>query len=84
MAAVLVGQFHARDAAGRVYPVHEFQESTPDLDGANDGAPVMTYRLAIGDRVKHIEGDVFVVVQSNVEIIRETKFSGTKPEAAAE
>jgi hypothetical protein len=24
------------------------------------------------------------VVQSNVEIIRETKFSGTKPEAAAE
>ncbi|WPP01485.1 hypothetical protein SFA35_09090 [Pseudomonas sp. HR96] len=84
MAAVLVGQFHARDAAGRVYPVHEFQESTLDADGGSLSAPITTYRLAIGDRVKHIEGDLFVVVQSNVEITRETEHGTVKAEPAAE
>ena len=37
MAAVMVGQFHARDAEGRIYPVHEFQESTLQLDGSTLG-----------------------------------------------
>ena len=84
MAAVLVGQFHARDAAGRVYPVHEFQESTLDVDGASAGAPITTYRLAIGDRVKHVEGDLFLVIQSNIEITREPNHSVAKAEPAAE
>ena len=84
MAAVLVGQFHARDAAGRVYPVHEFQESTLDVDGISLSAPITTYRLAIGDRVKHVEGDLFVVVQSNVEITREPQRGAVKAEAAGE
>lgn len=47
MAAVLVGQFHARDAEGRVYSVHEFEDTQ-----ATGDQPVMTYKLAIGDRVK--------------------------------
>ncbi|KPX17374.1 hypothetical protein ALQ28_04087 [Pseudomonas syringae pv. delphinii] len=68
MASVLVGQFHARDAEGRVYPVHEFQESQPDE--AQDGQPVITYRLAIGDRVKHLGGEDFQLVQSGVKITR--------------
>ncbi|OCR24879.1 hypothetical protein AFK24_12220 [Pseudomonas syringae] len=68
MASVLVGQFHARDAEGRVYSVHEFQESQPS---AADGTePVSTYRLAIGDRVKHLGGDVFQLLQSGVEMTR--------------
>ena len=67
MAAVLVGQFHARDAEGRIYPVHEFQESTPAAEG---GAQTSTYKLAIGDRVKHLGDDRFELVQSGVEIIR--------------
>lgn len=54
MAAVMVGQFHARDAEGRIYPVHEFQESTLQLDGSTLGAPITTYRLAIGDKVNQI------------------------------
>ncbi|NBA95952.1 hypothetical protein [Pseudomonas sp. R5(2019)] len=66
MAAVLVGQFHARDAEGRIYPVHEYQESTPQADGSN----LTTYRLAIGDRVNHVEDDVFELVQSGVKITR--------------
>jgi hypothetical protein len=84
MAAILVGQFHARDAAGRVYPVHEFQESTLDADGESLSAPIITYKLAIGDRVKHIEGDLFIVVQSNVEITREHESRPAKPAPAAE
>lgn len=70
MAAILVGQFHARDAAGRVYPVHEFQESTLDGDGESLSAPIITYKLAIGDRVNHLGDDRFQLVQSGVEIIR--------------
>jgi len=54
MAAVLVGQFHARDAEGRIYSVHEFQESTPSADGFAGGTPVTTYNLALRQPVKHI------------------------------
>ncbi|WP_296181322.1 hypothetical protein [Pseudomonas sp. UBA1879] len=68
MASVLVGQFHARDAEGRVYPVHEFRESQPDeVDGKE---PVSTYRLAIGDRVNHLGGDEFELVQSGIKLTR--------------
>lgn len=72
MAAVMVGQFHARDAEGRIYPVHEFQESTPtlDADGNTLSVPKTTYRLAIGDRVNHLGDDRFELVQSGVEIVR--------------
>jgi hypothetical protein len=66
MAAVLVGQFHARDAEGRIYPVHEFKESTP----AEGSAPTSTFKLAIGDRVNHLGDDRFQLVQSGVEIVR--------------
>jgi hypothetical protein len=52
MAAVLVGQFHARDAEGRVYSVHEFQESNPSVDGITGSEPV--YKLAIGDRINKV------------------------------
>ncbi|KAF0866808.1 hypothetical protein [Pseudomonas sp. LD120] len=71
MAAVLVGQFHARDAEGRVYSVHEFQESMPTLEGAAGLEPVTTYRLAIGDRVKKLDDNQFLLVQSDVTIVRE-------------
>ena len=71
MAAVLVGQFHARDAEGRVYSVHEFQESTPQADGLSSSEPVTTYRLAIGDRVKKLDDNQFLLVQSDVTITRE-------------
>ncbi|WP_223470584.1 MULTISPECIES: hypothetical protein [unclassified Pseudomonas] len=70
MAAVLVGQFHARDAEGRVYSVHEFQESTPSPDG-NGKEPVTTYKLAIGDRVNKLEDGKFMLVQSQIELTRE-------------
>ncbi|MBL0845242.1 hypothetical protein [Pseudomonas mediterranea] len=70
MAAVLVGQFHARDAEGRVYSVHEFQESTPTPDG-NGKEPVTTYKLAIGDRVSKLDEDRFLLVQSGIELVRE-------------
>jgi len=70
MAAVLVGQFHARDAEGRVYSVHEFQESTPSPDG-NGKEPVTTYKLAIGDRVNKLDDGKFVLVQSQIELTRE-------------
>ncbi|QVM89714.1 hypothetical protein JYG34_17000 [Pseudomonas entomophila] len=70
MAAVMVGQFHARDAEGRIYPVHEFQESTLQADGSTLGEPVTTYRLAIGDRVNHLGEDRFELAQTGVEIIR--------------
>jgi hypothetical protein len=71
MAAVLVGQFHARDAEGRVYSVHEFQESTPSHDGLAGSAPVTTYKLAIGDRVNKLDDNAFVLVQTGVTLIRE-------------
>ena len=71
MAAVLVAQFHARDAEGRVYSVHEFQDSTPSADGFSSCAPVTTYKLAIGDRVNKLDGNEFVLVQSGVTITRE-------------
>ncbi|MCU1752263.1 hypothetical protein [Pseudomonas sp. 6D_7.1_Bac1] len=71
MAAVLVGQFHARDAEGRVYSVHEFQESTPSQDGIAGPAPVTTYKLAIGDRVNKVDDNEFLLVQSGVTITRE-------------
>lgn len=71
MAAVLVGQFHARDAEGRVYSVHEFQESNPSADGFTGSEPVTTYKLAIGDRVNKLDEGTFVLVQSGVELIRE-------------
>ncbi|AIG01432.1 Uncharacterised protein [Pseudomonas fluorescens] len=68
MAAVLVGQFHARDAEGRVYSVHEFQESTSSDGGAE---PVISYKLAIGDRVNKVDDNTFVLVQSQVSLTRE-------------
>ncbi|WP_223487502.1 hypothetical protein [Pseudomonas sp. A-RE-19] len=71
MAAVLVGQFHARDAEGRVYSVHEFQESTPSHDGLAGPASVTTYKLAIGDRVNKLDDNEFVLVQSGVTLTRE-------------
>ncbi|HJR32200.1 MAG TPA: hypothetical protein VJ889_26060 [Pseudomonas sp.] len=71
MAAVLVGQFHARDAEGRIYSVHEFQESTPSHDGQAGSAPVTTYKLAIGDRVNKLDDNAFVLVQTGVTLIRE-------------
>ena len=72
MAAVLVGQFHARDAEGRVYSVHEFQESNPPLDGLAGSAPTTTYKLAIGDRVEKLDGDEFRLIQSVTVIKRES------------
>ncbi|WP_223441772.1 MULTISPECIES: hypothetical protein [Pseudomonas] len=68
MAAVLVGQFHARDAEGRIYSVHEFQDSTPAADGSG---PVTTYKLAIGDRVNKVDDNEFMLVQTGVTITRE-------------
>ncbi|MHC8309147.1 hypothetical protein ACYZUC_05975 [Pseudomonas sp. GT1P32] len=68
MAAVLVSQFHARDAEGRVYSVHEFQESTPSADGLT---AVTTYKLAIGDRVNKLDENEFLLVQSGVTLTRE-------------
>ncbi|HEX8590194.1 hypothetical protein [Pseudomonas sp.] len=69
MASVLVGQFHARDAEGRVYSVHEFRESQPDE--ADGKEPVSTYRLAIGDRVKHLGGEEFELIQGKIKLKRE-------------
>ncbi|MDD1002591.1 MULTISPECIES: hypothetical protein [Pseudomonas] len=71
MAAVLVGQFHARDAEGRVYSVHEFQESNPSADGLAGMEPVTTYKLAIGDRINKIDDTQFELVQSGVMLTRE-------------
>jgi len=70
MTAVLVGQFHARDAEGRIYPVHEFQEATLEADGSAASLPITTYKLAIGDRVKHLGENRFELMSSGVEIIR--------------
>ncbi|MBC3383114.1 hypothetical protein HU715_010935 [Pseudomonas sp. SWRI12] len=79
MAAVLVGQFHARDAEGRVYSVHEFQESEPSADGS--GKDVVTYKLAIGDRVSKLDEDRFLLVQSGIELKREAATFTSEPEA---
>ncbi|WP_191833680.1 hypothetical protein [Pseudomonas fluorescens] len=70
MTAVLVGQFHARDAEGRIYPVHEFQEATLEADGSAASLPVTTYKLAIGDKVNHLGDNRFELARSGVEIIR--------------
>lgn len=84
MAAVLVGQFHARDAEGRVYSVHEFQESTPSADGHGGTEPVTTYKLAIGDRVNKLDDNQFLLVQSNITIVREPDtYVGSRPEITA-
>ena len=72
MAAVLVSQFHARETEGRVYSVHEFQESTPSADGLT---AVTTYKLAIGDRVNKLDENEFLLVQSGVTLIREPEAS---------
>jgi hypothetical protein len=48
--------------------VHEFQESQPDA--ASGTEPVSTYRLAIGDRVNHLGGDDFELLQSGVKMTR--------------
>jgi len=69
MAAVLVGQFHARDAEGRVYSVHEFQESNPSADGLTGSEPI--YKLAIGERVNKVNENEFLLVQSGITLIRE-------------
>lgn len=74
MAAVLVGQFHARDAEGRIYSVHEFQESEVDTTDSSDGQSRFTYKLAIGDRVKKLESGEFELVQTGVKIIREPEY----------
>jgi hypothetical protein len=80
MAAVLVDQFHARDAEGRVYSVHEFQESTPSHDGLTGSAPVTTYKLAIGDRVDKLDDNQFQLVQSKITIVREPDtYIGSRP-----
>lgn len=71
MAAVLVGQFHARDAEGRIYSVHEFQESMPSEEGLAGTAPVTSYKLAIGDRVNKLDDNQFELVQSGITITRE-------------
>ncbi|MBT2372502.1 hypothetical protein [Pseudomonas fluorescens] len=73
MAAVLVGQFHARDAEGRVYSVHEFQESNPAQGDLAGSAPTITYKLAIGDRVEKLDGDEFRLIQSGTIITRESQ-----------
>ena len=75
MAAVLVGQFHARDAEGRIYSVHEFQESTPPVDGFAGSTPVTTYKLAIGDRVNKVDDNEFMLVQTGVTITREPQIA---------
>lgn len=70
MVAVLVKQFHARDEEGRVYSVHEFQESSPAGSEGDAAEPKLTYRLAIGDRVTHLGGDDFQLLQSGVKMTR--------------
>ena len=71
MAAVLVGQFHARDAEGRVYSVHEFETVV-------EGQAVTTYKLAIGDRVTKINENEFLLVQSDIQLTRDSETSATK------
>ncbi|MFK3795254.1 hypothetical protein [Pseudomonas sp. NPDC088444] len=63
-----VTQFHARDAEGRIYPVREFHDFKPDEAG--EMKQVITYRLVIGDRVNHLGGDEFELVQSGIKLTR--------------
>jgi hypothetical protein len=70
MAVQMVAQFHARDAEGRVYPVHAFQDTSLTADGTPAEAPLLTYKLAIGDRVNYLGDDRFMLVQSGIEIVR--------------
>ena len=73
MAAVLVGQFHARDEEGRVYSVHEFHEYNTGPGDLASSIPTTTYRMAIGDRVEKLEGEEFRLIQSGIIITRESK-----------
>lgn len=83
MAVQMVAQFHARDAEGRVYPVHAFQETGLSPDGTlAEGLP-LTYKLAIGDRVSYLGDDRFMLVQSGVELIREPRTVPTPTAAPA-
>ena len=75
MAAVLVGQFHARDAEGRVYSVHEFQNSTADTGDQ----PLFTYKLAIGDRVTKISDSEFELTQSGTKLVRDPATATPSP-----
>jgi hypothetical protein len=68
MASILVGQFLARNAEGRVYPVQEFHES--QSDEADGTTTVVTYKLVIGDRVNHLGGDEFELVASGIKLTR--------------
>lgn len=70
MAVQVVAQFHARDAEGRIYPVHAFQDVDAQSDGTSGEPMPLTYKLAIGDRVNHLGDDRFMLVQSGVEIVR--------------
>ena len=69
MAAVLVSQFHARDAEGRIYPVHEYEERVQRVNDADEQV-VISYRLAHGDRVNWIADNHFVLAQSGIELTR--------------
>ncbi len=60
---------------GRVYSVHEFQESTPSAEGLAGTEPVTTYKLAIGDRVNKLDDKSFQLVQSGVTLTREPEIS---------
>ena len=71
MAAKKVGEFHARDAEGRIYPVHEYHEDAPQTPGSEATPPTVTFRLAIGDRVKQLDQDTFLLVQNEVKLTRE-------------
>ncbi|CAM4315905.1 hypothetical protein NONI108955_20445 [Nocardia ninae] len=64
--ALLVGQFDARDAEGRVYPINEYQHAV-SVPGS---PPIMSFELATGEQVKHLGGDLFEVVPTGVEITR--------------
>lgn len=70
MAVQKVAEFHARDAEGRVYPVHAFQDTSLLANGEDADVPKLTYKLAIGDRVNYLGDDRFMLVQSGVEIVR--------------
>lgn len=43
----------------------------PSEEGLAGSEPVTTYRLAIGDRVKKLDDNQFLLVQSDVTIVRE-------------
>jgi hypothetical protein len=41
------------------------------VDATASSLPRVTYKLAIGDRVKHLGDDRFELVHNNLELIRE-------------